>query len=279
MVTIEDARRTIAQEAGHNGIFLYALTDICQKLDDTFQKQEAFPFDWSDEQIELFYEMMKKRGAQQWVGLDLKMVPVITLNPETHKLQVLFSLFKKAPKGVSLAWSSGSSIGDSNIAPGPNTPWVPVPTVPVSPSSPISPVQGQQFQPLTQQLDQRNRLSSPPLFQLDVSTISVAKSDGHKSSTPDKNSIKSNSPNRSNLSNDPNRSNRSNNSNRSRRSNRSPIIRPRKRYSPTPRSVRLERSRILDGEPPSKRTKLDRNRPRAKARKSIQRLLANLFQY
>ena len=274
-VTIEDARRTIAQEAGHNGIHLYALTDICQKLDDTFQKQEAFPFDWSDEQIELFYTMMKKRGAQQWVGLDLKMVPLITLNPETHKLQVLFSLFKKAPKGVSLAWSSGSSIGDSNIAPGPNTPWVPVPTVPSSPTSPTSPFSGPLFQPLTQQLDPRGRLSPPP-FKLDVSTISVARSDGQKSSTPDKNSIKSKSPNRSNVSN---RSIRSNNSHRSRQSERSPIIRPRKRYSPTPRSVRLERSRILDGEPPSKRSKLDRNRPRAKARKSIQRLLANLFQY
>ena len=218
---------------------------------------------------------MKIRSNQTWTGIDLKIMPIIILNPETNRLQIVYSLFKRVPKGINLTWSSGSSIGDACIGQGPDTPYVPLSKNQGRTS--ISPCSDQLFTPLTQRLDPRaERHFEIPPFQLDMSSISVAKETSQcKSSTPDKSSTKS-----VNISAASNSSNRSN---RSLRQRRSPIIRPRKRYTPSPRASRLEKSRILDGEPPLKRTKLertkvDKNRPKAKARKSLQRFLANLFQ-
>ena len=220
--------------------------------------------------------MMKLRSNQIWTGIDLKLMPIIFLNPETNKLGISYSLFKRVPKGTNLTWSSGSSIGDACIDQGPDTPYVPL-RIAQNGTSP-SPGSDQLFTPLTQRLDPRaERQFEIPPFQLDMSSISVVKDTSVcKSSTPEKSPPKT--------VNTSSASNSSIRSNRSLRQRRSPITRPRKRYTPSPRASRLEKSRILDGEPPSKRTKLDRpkadkNRPKAKARKSLQRFLSSLFQH
>ena len=273
-VTVEEARQYIAQNAGPSGLNLYSLTDIGQKLDDTFVQQRAFPFDWNDHQVELFYDLMKKRSAQMWSGLDLKCIPIIILDPEINRLRVTYSLFKQMPKGANLTWSAYDVIGDAGIAPGPVTPGPPCPEL-LLPGTPPS-VSPPLFQPLTQQLDprQRNSIKKPPPFNLNVSTISIVKPDVSpcKSSTPESKPGQP-SPKTSPLSSGSISFRRD----RNRSLRRSPIIKARKRYSKSPKERRLERSRILDGEPPAKRTKLDRNRPKAKARRSLQRFLSNLF--
>ena len=287
--SVEDARIQIAQEAGPTGVNLYHLTDLCETLNESFQTQMHFPFDFTDEQSEIYHKIMKLRSNQIWKGIDLKLMPMLVQNPETNKLMFVYSLFKRVPKGTNLTWTSGSSLGDAGIMPGPNTPYVPIPGL-LQHNSPKSPLSEQLFVPLTQQLDPRQRqVGEIPPFHLDVSTISIVNTPlSCKSSTPDKSLNKSNyeqSPeiepaiNISKSSNSSARSRRSYRSNLSNRSRRSFITRPRKRYTPSPRASRLEKSRILDGEPPKKRPKLDRNRPRAKARKSLQRFLANIFRY
>ena len=280
--TIQEARQTIAQTAGPTGLLLYQITDAAESLDNSF-KNDFFPFDFNDHQIELYYNLMKKQANQCWSGLDLKVVNFIILGP-SQKLHVLCSTFKKKPKNLNLVFNSSPSPGDLALAPGPSTPVVPILVQPGTPDSPDEP-----FRPLTQCLDPRtnisrpntyltpsrpSKLSMPPnrsniQFNLNLSTISAGTPPKPCQSTPDSVGIKSNSSINSTTSN---RSNR-----------RSPITKPRKRYtpSPTPKSIRERNSRILDGiEPVTKKPKLDKsNRKKVKARRSLQNwFLANLFQ-
>ena len=277
-VDLKTARRVIAQTAQHSGLLLYHITDVAEQLGNTFHEEAYFPFDWSDSQSELFYKLMKAQSRQHWSGLDLKCVTLIVLGPSTHKLEILFSLFKRAPKNLNLVWKSSPPSGDMCVAPGPDTPYMPDLIEQGTPDSPDG-----QFRPLTQCLNPRSNKKSKkqprtyhvPKFSLNLSTIS-ASSKSPNQSTPDKSSARLN------------QSNRSIGSSKSFNSStkRTPITKARKRYtpSPSPVEIRQRNSRILDGlEPLPKRTKLDKsykiqNRPKVKARKSLQRFLANLFQ-
>ena len=269
-VTIEEARVQIATVAKSNGLILYQITDLAEKLNLTFESQSCFPFDFTDEQSEIYLALMKAQGAQRWSGLDLKAIVYIISSPCDHKLSVVISLFKRLPKSVQLNWTQSPS-GDNVIAPGPSTPYLMAPGSPVTPE--IS------FRPLTQMLNPRsNKLLTPVRvkpeivpFSLNLSTISA--SSGRDQSTPDKPLLNTSPANSSKVSNSSNRS------------RLSPIIKARKRYSisPTPKEIRARNSRILDGsEPVPKRAKLDksvaRRRNKAKARRSIKSFLNNLIQ-
>ena len=276
-VSIQTARQTIAQTAGPTGLMLYQITDAAEALDNSF-KDEFFPFDFNDHQIELYYDLMKKQANQCWSGLDLKLVNFILLGP-SQKLHVFCSTFKKKPKNLNLVFNSSPTPGDLALAPGPATPVVPLLLQPGTPDSPDEP-----FRPLTQCLDQRTLTSRTNTYQtpsrpsnrsniqfnLNLSTISAGTPLKLRQSTPDSVGLKSNSSINSTFSN------RST-------TRRSPITKPRKRFtpSPTPKSVRERNSRILDGlEPVAKKPKLDKsNRKKVKARRSLQNwFLANLFQ-
>ena len=269
-VTIEEARVQIATVAKSNGLILYQITDLAEKLNLTFEGQKCFPFDFTDEQAELYLALTKAQSAQRWSGMDLKAIVHIILGPCDHRLSVVISLFKRLPKSVQFNWTTSPS-GDNAIAPGPATPFLLVPGSPVTPD--VS------FRPLTQMLNPRsNKLHTPKRakteivpFSLNLSTISATS--GNDQSTPDKPLFKS-SP-----------SNSSKSSNSSNRSRLSPIIKARKRYtiSPTPKEIRIRNSRILDGaEPVPKRARLDksvgRRRQKAIARRSIKSFLNNLIQ-
>ena len=261
----------IAQNAGQSGLLLYAITDIGERLAQTFQNEKFFPFDWTDAQSELYYKLMKAQAKQVWTGIDLKIVPVIILSPSSHKLEILYSLFKRVPKNFHFSWSESPTSGDMALAPGPSTPQIPCLLQPGTPESPNG-----SFEPLTQCLNPRSNKKSPksrpkPIpFSLNLSTISTS----HSHSTPEK-SVKS-----------PTGLVLSNQSNSSVTSRRSPITKARKRLgtTPSPREIRQRNSRILDGlEPACKRAKLDksvkmRSRPKVKARRSLKKFLVNLFQ-
>ena len=233
-----------------------------------------FPFDFTDEQVELYHSLLKTQAKQTWSGLDLKLVTFLVLGPSA-RITVLCSTFKKRPKNLKMAFNLSPDAGDHALVPGPPTPYVPTILQPGTPVTPDEP-----FRPLTQCLDQRthrttshvttparstNRTIAP--FSLNLSTISSGTPAKLRQSTPD--SVGQNS--------------RSNSSFDSISSRRSPIIKPRKRFtpSPTPKAIRERNSRILDGlEPVTKKPKLDKNqRKKAKARRSMQNwFLANLFQ-
>ena len=221
---------------------------------------------------------MKKQSGQVWSGIDLKIVCFIILGPSSE-LRVLCSTFKRKPKQLSLIFHNLATTGDLALAPGPATPVVPILLQPGTPDSPDEP-----FRPLTQCLDQRTYLNYTNTYQtpsratnraiaqfsLNLSTISTGTPVSPTKGSPDSVGVKSNS---STISSVSNRSTK----------HRSPITKPRKRYitSPTPKSVREMRSRILDGlEPVNKKPKLDKNnRKKVKARRSLQNwFLANLFQ-
>ena len=250
---------------------MYHITDLAEKLNSTFESQTCFPFDFSDEQSELYLALMKAQSSQKWSGMDLKATVHIVLGPCDHKLGVVITLFKRLPRSVQLSWTQ-SPCGDNAIAPGPATPFL------LDQGTPDSP--DQSFQPLTQKLNPRSNKNLTPKrvkpnlapFSLNLSTITTSPDVVRSQSTPDKTEL---SP----------VSNRSNSRSRQNRSRLSPITKPRKRVSisPTPKEVRARNSRILDGrEPAPKRTKLDkpvdRRRPRAKARRSIKTFLNNLIQ-
>ena len=268
-VTIEEARVQIATVAKSNGLILYQITDLAEKLHLTFQNQTCFPFDFSDEQSEIYIALCKAQGSQRWSGLDLKAIVHIILGPCDHKLSVVLSLFKRLPKTVQFNWTNSPS-GDNAIAPGPATPFLLVPGSPATPDT--------SFRPLTQMLNPRSNKCHTPKrvkpeivpFSLNLSTISATS--GTNQSTPDK-PLFGNSP-----------VNSSRSSNISNKSRLAPIIKARKRYtvSPTPKEIRMRNSRILDGgEPIPKRAKLDksvaRRRNKAKARRSIKSFLNNLI--
>ena len=272
--TIQEARQTIAQSAGPVGLLLYQISDAAEKLNDSIHDL-YFPFDFTDEQVELYHALLKIQAKQTWSGLDLKMVVFLVLGPSA-RLNVLCSTFKKKPKNLHMAFELSPSSGDHVLAPGPPTPCVPILLQPGTPDTPNEP-----FRPLTQCLDPRstrtNSYNHTPVrknhsvapFSLNLSTISATTPVKLRQSTPDSVGHKSH------------RSNSSFGSNSSRR--RSPIIKPRKRYtpSPTPKNIRERNSRILDGlEPATKKPKLDKNqRKKAKARRSMQNwFLSNLFQ-
>ena len=276
-VDLKTARCIIAQTAQESGLLLYHITDIAEKLEKTFHEEAYFPFDWSDDQSELFFQLMKAQSRQHWSGLDLKCITLIVLGPSTHKLELLFSLFKRAPKNLNLVWKNSPPSGDMCLAPGPDTPYMPELVQQGTPESPDG-----SFRPLTQCLNPRSNKKSKkrpktyhvPKFSLNLSTIS-ASSKSPNQSTPDKSSARLN------------HSNRSTGSHKSfnMSAKRTPITKARKRYtpSPSPIEIRQRNSRILDGEPMPKRTKLDKNlkiqnRPKVKARKSLQKFLFNLFQ-
>ena len=173
-----------------------------------------------------------------------------------------------------MAFNLSPDAGDHALVPGPPTPCVPMLLQPGTPASPDD-----SFRPLTQCLDQRSHRTTSHVttparstkrtiapFSLNLSTISSGTPVKLRQSTPDSVS----------------RSTRSNSSFDSISSRRSPITKPRKRFtpSPTPKTIRERNSRILDGlEPVTKKPKLDKNRKKVKARRSIQNwFLANLFQ-
>ena len=272
--SIKETRRTIAESAGRNGLLLYQITDSAELLHNSFDGN-YFPYDFSDHQLSLYYDLCKKQSNQKWSGLDLKIIAFIVLGPN-HRLNVLCSIFKKKPKNLNLVFNSSPTLGDMALAPGPETPVVPALLSPGTPESPDEP-----FRPLTQCLDQRSlsscrtptRTSTRAIapFQLNLSTISASTPCKPIQKSPDSVGLKS-----SNTSISPTNSNRS-------ISRRSPITKPRRRYtpSPTPVSIRERNSRILDGlEPVAKKPKLDKTqRKKAKARRSLQNwFLANLFQ-
>ena len=263
-VTIEEARVQIAKEAGQNGLRLYQITDLAEKLQNTFENQTCFPFDFTDQQSEVFLELMKLQSAQKWSGLDLKAIVYILLGPCDHKLTVILSLFKRLPKSIQFNWLKSPS-GDNAIAPGPATPYLLTQGTPDTPEN--------DFQPLTQRLDPRsNKLNTPNRikpeivpFSLNLSTITSASPEPIRvQSTPEKSVNSSNASSRKN------------------RSRLSPIIKPRKRLSASPKEIRVRNSLILDGQPVPKRVKLDksvgRRRQKAKARRSIRTFLNELIQ-
>lgn len=270
--SIQETRRTIAESAGRNGILLYQITDSAELLQNSLES-EFFPYDFSDEQLSLYYDLCKKQANQKWSGMDLKIISFIILGP-SHKLHVLCSTFKKKPKNLNLVFNASSTIGDLALAPGPETPVVP--TL-LSYGTPVSP--DEPFRPLTQCLDQRSTYRTPTRktartiapFTLNLSTISASTPCKPIQKSPDSVGLKSR-----NSSFSPTYPNRS-------ISHRSPITKPRRRYtpSPTPLSIRERNSRILDGlEPVAKKPKLDKTqRKKVKARRSLQNwFLANLFQ-
>ena len=268
-VNIKIARQLIAQTAakGTSALLLYAITDLAEQLQESFNAENYFPFDWSDNQSELFYKLMRAQSQQKWSGMDLKIITLIFLNPCSKNLDILFRLFKRLPKNLNLSWDHSPQGGDMCLAPKMDTPCVPDLLHHGTPETP------DEFVPLTQCLDprsnvksNRNRLNPVPKFSLNLSTISAG---SPNQSTPDKSPPKCISP--ANRSITPVK--------------RSPITKPRKRLSltPSPKEIRARNSRILDGHaPPPKRTKLDksqtRNRPRVRARRSLKLFLANLFQ-
>ena len=104
-VSIDEARKEIAKNAGQNGLNLYRITDIAESLNESFQKQKCFPFDFSDKQSELFYKLAKLQAAQTWTGTDLKILTFFVLCPCDPTLNVVASLFKRLPKSVQLTWT------------------------------------------------------------------------------------------------------------------------------------------------------------------------------
>ena len=269
--TIHETRRTIAESAGRNGLLLYQITDSAELLQNSFEGN-YFPYDFTDNQLSLYYDLCKKQSSQKWSGLDLKIITFIVLGP-SQRLHVLCSIFKKKPKNLNLVFNASPKLGDLALAQGPETPVVPTLMIPGTPESPDEP-----FRPLTQCLDQRSisshvtpiRTRAIAPFQLNLSTISASTPCKPILKSPDSVGLKSNT------STSPTNSNRS-------ISRRSPITKPRQRYtpSPTPLSIRERNSRILDGlEPVPKKPKLDKTqRKKVKARRSLQNwFLANLFQ-
>ena len=111
--SIQETRRTIAESAGQTGLLLYQITDAAELLQNSLES-EFFPFDFSDQQLTLYYDLMKKQSSQKWTGLDLKIISFLILGP-SHKLHVFCSTFKKKPKNLNLVFNGSPTFGDINI--------------------------------------------------------------------------------------------------------------------------------------------------------------------